>query len=143
MWILPYREFRRLHGRAYRAQQRDHSEVAGLLIRGTRARLALAFLPNHAERQGSFLLNAGEVGRARRKAKAHGKRVIGVFHSHPVSPPTLGPGDRRGAALNSLQLIYDVCGREARLWRVYRRAGRRRVASVPLRVELRNGPAAS
>jgi proteasome lid subunit RPN8/RPN11 len=143
IWVLPYRELRRLHGRAYRAQQRDHSEVAGLLVSGMRQRLALAFLPNHAGRPGSFLLNPEEVARERRKAKARGKRIVGLFHSHPLSRATLGPGDRRGATLNWLQLVYDVCGREARLWRVYRRLGRRRVASIPLRVVRSDGRGAN
>jgi len=91
-------------------------------------------LPNHARRPGSFALRSEEIVRERRKAKARGKRVVGLFHSHPLSGPTLGRGDRRGATLNWLQLVYDVCGREARLWRVYRRLRRRRVASIPLQV---------
>jgi proteasome lid subunit RPN8/RPN11 len=108
-----------------------------------RQRLALAFLPNHAGRPGTFLLHPEEVSRERRKAKARRKRIVGLFHSHPLSRATLGPGDRRGATLNWLQLVYDVCGLEARLWRVYRRSGRRRVASIPLRVVRSDGRGAS
>ena len=134
-WVLPYREFRRLHDRAYRAQQRGQSEVVGVLVAGARGRLRLTFLRNHSNRPGHFVVQTEEVAVASRRARSRGARVVGIFHSHPVSPATLGPGDRRGAVLNALQLVYDVCGREARLWRVYRRAGRRRVKEITLRVE--------
>ena len=134
-WVLPYREFRRLHDRAYRAQRRDQSEVVGVLVSPARGRLKLSFLRNHSDRPGHFVVQPEEVVLENRKARSRGARVVGVFHSHPVSPATLGPSDRRGAVLNSLQLVYDVCGREVRLWRVYRRAGRRRVREVELRVE--------
>ena len=105
-----------------------------MLVAGPGRRLALSFLRNHSGRPGSFRLQREEVMEEGRRVRARGKRVVGVFHSHPVSHATLGPGDRRGAALNSLQLVYDVCGREAVLWRVYRRAGRKRVAAMPLKV---------
>ena len=104
-----------------------------MLVAGRGRRLALSFLRNHSG-PGSYLLQREEVAEETRKVRARGKRVVGVFHSHPVSHATLGPADRRAAALNSLQLVYDVCGREALLWRVYRRAGRKCVAPTPLNV---------
>jgi proteasome lid subunit RPN8/RPN11 len=134
-WVLPYREFRRLHDRAYRAQQRNQLEVVGVLLARSRRRLGLSFLRNHSDRPGHFEFEASEVASARREARSRRTRVVGFFHSHPVSPATLGPTDRRGAVLNSLQLVYDVCGLDARLWRVTRRAGRRRVSEVALNVE--------
>jgi proteasome lid subunit RPN8/RPN11 len=140
--VLPYREFRRLHARAYRAQQRDQSEVVGLLVSGVRRRLGLAFLKNHSDRPGRFEVQRAAVTAERQRARSRGARVVGLFHSHPVSPATLGPGDRRGAMPNSLQLVYDVCGLDARLWWVSRRAGRGRVSEVVLKVE-RGGRAAS
>jgi proteasome lid subunit RPN8/RPN11 len=134
-WVLPYREFRRLHERAYRAQQRDQSEVVGLLVRRARRRLGLSFLKNHSGRPGHFEVPIAGVAAERRQVGSRGARVVGVFHSHPVSPAMLGVGDRRAAMPNSLQLVYDVCGLDARLWRVTRRAGRKRVSEVALRVE--------
>lgn len=141
-WVLPHREFRRLHERAYRAQQRDHSEVVGVLASGPRRRLALFFLRNHSSQPGHFEVPIAAVADARRQARSRGSRVVGLFHSHPVSPATLGVGDRGAATPNSLQLIYDVCGRNARLWWVSRRAGRKRVTEVALKLE-RGGRAAS
>jgi proteasome lid subunit RPN8/RPN11 len=134
-WVLPYREFRRLHGRAFRAQQRDQFEVIGVLLERPRRRLGLSFLRNHSDRPGHFEFGVSEVASVRREARLRGTRVVGFFHSHPVSPATLGPTDRREAVLNSLHLVYDVCGLDARLWRVTRRAGRRQVNEVALSVE--------
>jgi proteasome lid subunit RPN8/RPN11 len=105
-----------------------------VLVAGPGRRLALSFLRNHAGGPGSFLLQRGEVMEEARRVQARGKCVVGVFHSHPVSHATLGPADRRGATANSLHLVYDVCGCEAMLWRVYRRAGRKRVTAMPLKV---------
>jgi len=142
-WILPYREFRRLHCRAYRAQQRDQSEVVGVLLSGARRRLTLSFLRNHSDSPGHFVVETADVTLERRRARSRRLRFVGLFHSHPLSEATLGPGDRRAATLNWLQLVYDVCGREARLWRVCRRAGRRYTTEARLRVERRRimGPA--
>lgn len=131
-WVLPYREFRRLHERAYRAQQRDHSEVVGVLVSRTRRRLGLSFLKNHSGCPGHFEVSIAAVAAERRRARARGARVVGVFHSHPVSPARLGIRDRRAAMLNSLQLVYDVCGLDARLWQVTMRAGRKRMREVEI-----------
>jgi len=141
-WVLPYREFRRLHACAYRAQQRDPSEVVGVLVAGVRGRLKLVFLKNHSDRPGHFVVRTSEVAVETRNVRSRSARVVGLFHSHPISAAILGPGDRRGAALNSLQLVYDVCAREARLWRVYRKAGRRHIIELTLRVERRKVNAA-
>jgi hypothetical protein len=53
----------------------------------------------------------------------------------PYHPRGWGLPTGEGAVLNSLQLVYDVCGLGARLWRVTRRGGRRRVSEVALTVE--------
>lgn len=136
-WVLPYAELRRLQSRALRAQRRDFSEVAGLLVSGSRRRLKLWFLPNHSAHAGHFTIELDDVAAARRRARSRGARVVGLFHSHPLSRAVLGPGDRRGAVLNWLRLVYDVCERDVRLWRVYRHNGRRRVREVGMQVERR------
>ena len=125
-------EFRRLHGRAYRAQQKNHFEVTGVLILNGTSQLSLKFLPNQENTPGKFSLNPIDVQGARREARKEGKKIVGFFHSHPVSEAIPGPNDRKNAPLNSLQMIYDVCGREARIWRIYKSKGRRRVKEIPL-----------
>ena len=45
---------------------------------------------------------------------------MGTFHSHPICDAIPSPVDFMGAGslADSLMLIYDVCGIEARLWRM-------------------------
>jgi len=126
-YVLPFNQRRKLHDRAYRAQQRDHSEVCGLILADNEHRLNLFFLPNRSGETLHFEMDCNEIRATQRAARLSGKRVIGAFHSHPVGAaiPTLR--DLRGAWLNKFLLIYDVCGREARMWRICK-AGKRRLA---------------
>ena len=134
---LAHTEFRRLYGRAFRAQQRDHYEVGGLLfVHTARPRdLRLHFLINRAKVSYQFRVPDGEATLAVRALRREGKRILGQFHSHPVGYATLRGRDRRRATNRRFELIYDVCGREARMWRIQVRGGRRRVVEVPLVVE--------
>ena len=134
---LPHAEFRRLYGRAYRAQQRDHYEVGGFLfVHAARPRdLCLHFMINRAQVPYQFRVQDGEATVAARGLRREGKRILGQFHSHPVGYATLRGRDRRRATNRRFELIYDVCGREARMWRIQVRGGRRRVVEVPLVVE--------
>jgi hypothetical protein len=77
----------------------------------------------------------GEAAVAVRGLRREGKRILGQFHSHPVGYATLRGSDRRRATNRRLELIYDVCAREARIWRIQIRGGKRRVVEVPLVVE--------
>ncbi len=54
-------------------------------------------------------------------ARSAGHRIVGTFHSHPISEAVPSPRDLAEAAGNSLLLIYDVCGAELRLWRVVKK----------------------
>jgi len=134
---LAHSEFRRLHGRAYRAQQRDHYEVGGFLfVRAARPRdLCLHFMINRAQVPYQFRVHDGEATVAARALRREGKRILGQFHSHPVGYATLQGQDRRRATNRRFELIYDVCGRQARMWRIQVRGGRRRVVELPLVVE--------
>ena len=65
------------------------------------------------------------------------RKFIGVFHSHVVSEPIPGPRDIQNACVSHLQLVYDVCGRDARLWRI-KKVNKKKVAvEVPLLVASR------
>ena len=118
LYILPFREKARLHQRAYRAQQRDHSEVCGVLLTADERKLQLYFLPNRSERCAAWLLHGTDIVAARREARSLGLRVVGTFHSHPFTEPVPGERDLASIWRGSMQLIYDVCGRAARLWTV-------------------------
>ena len=119
-YLVSKSELRRLAGRAYRAQQRDQSEVCGALIQTSPNHLKLEFLRNAFVGPCSFKINAEDLRMARLRARGHGHRVAGSFHSHPISEAIPGAKDIELAPIRSLILIYDVCGRQARLWRVVR-----------------------
>jgi desampylase len=124
-YLLPRGERMELHRRALRAQRTDQREVCGVLVCDSNLRLKLHFLQNRSTRSGRFEMDSPDLVAVRNCAKLSGNEVVGTFHSHPISDAVPSSSDLRRARLNSLLLIYDVCGREIRLWRVKRnRAGR-------------------
>jgi proteasome lid subunit RPN8/RPN11 len=124
-------DLRRLRALALKAQERGQQEVCGMLSRSRLGQLELWFLPNRSSNAGSFRIERTEYLRARREIREQSKQPIGTFHSHPVSEAIPAKSDLTGAALNSLCLIYDVCGRTARLWKITKRRGRRYANELP------------
>jgi proteasome lid subunit RPN8/RPN11 len=132
MYFIRKSDLRRLRALALTAQIRGQQEVGGLLA-GTRLRqLELWFLTNRSSRAGRFRMERAEYLRARREIRELGKRPIGTFHSHPISEAIPGKSDLAGSALNSLCLIYDVCGRTAKLWKIVKRHDRRYANEIPM-----------
>jgi proteasome lid subunit RPN8/RPN11 len=121
VYTLPFNERRRLHDRAYRAQQRDQSEVAGLVVVEEDAKLTLMYLPNHSLDPCRYTLLWREVLEASRVVRREGGRVLGTFHSHPITEARPSEGDIARGFFHRHELIYDVCGREVRLWRLAKR----------------------
>jgi len=134
-FTLPFNERRRLHARAFRAQQRDHSEVCGVVAADATRRITLHFLRNISDRPGHFEFNHRELRQLQAALRRAGQRFIGIFHSHVVGTAEPGPGDLAGAWISHLQLVYDVCGREARLWRLVRRGRKISAREVSLIME--------
>jgi proteasome lid subunit RPN8/RPN11 len=132
---LPHREWRRLRRRAYAAQQDDLREVCGVVAVDRRDRILLVFVPNESDRPANFHISGERIDRIRRELNAAHKKCVGLFHSHPIGDARPGPGDVRCLTVNDVTLIYDVCGRDARAWRVAHRSGRRHVIEVPLSIE--------
>jgi proteasome lid subunit RPN8/RPN11 len=89
--------------------------------------LELIFLPNLSERRGSFEMSRAGIAAEKAQARSRGGRVVGTFHSHPVSDALPSPRDIGASPVNSLILIYDVCGREMKLWRVVKENGAKAV----------------
>ena len=137
-FILPFSERRRLHHRAFRAQQRDHREVCGVVAADDDQRIILHFLRNASDRPGHFELDLRELQRLQGQVRRSGQRFIGIFHSHVVGTAEPGAGDLASAWLSHLQLIYDVCGREVRLWRVVKHGRKLAAREVPLITERRS-----
>jgi proteasome lid subunit RPN8/RPN11 len=135
-FILPYNEKRRLHARACRAQQKDQSEVCGIMSADRHLRIELHFVKNNSDKAGSFSKSIADLTDVRKKVKQN-RQFIGVFHSHVVSEAVPGSRDIQNARVSHLQLIYDVCGHDAKLWRI-KKVKRRKVAvEVPLIVASR------
>lgn len=128
-YSLPVDQFRTLKRLALQAQRCDQGEVCGLLIAGTACKLALRFLSNHSARRGHFEIDPAEYGKIRRACRQEGLRVVGSFHSHPISDPTPSPRDLK-CSIGKLSLIYDVCGREAKLWFLGPQARRRKAREI-------------
>jgi proteasome lid subunit RPN8/RPN11 len=116
------RDLRRLRERALRAQRKNQSEVCGVLVKRGQ-RLELMFLPNLSQRRGSFEMSRADISAHRARARSRGGRVVGAFHSHPVSEAVPSLSDIADSPVNSLMLIYDVCGRDVKLWRVVKQNG--------------------
>lgn len=105
-----------LKNKACDAQQLDQSEVCGLLVTEDGTLLSFDFLPNESDRAGSYSLSFETLEERVAQLSKLGKTVIGSFHSHPISEAIPGPRDIENAFYNGIELIYDVCGEEARLW---------------------------
>ena len=128
---MPHNEKRRLHYHAYRAQQKNQSEVCDMISINRNSRINLHFLKNNTYKAGSFRIFAADVV-ALRQTLGKSKRFIGLFHSHVVSEAIPGARDLKEAYTSHLQLIYDVCGRVVRLWRIKNVKGRKIAVEVPL-----------
>jgi proteasome lid subunit RPN8/RPN11 len=135
VYFLPYGQFKTLQRRAHEAQRDDQREVAGAVVAFNDRLLGLRFLPNR-DRSGGFAIEERHFRKASKAARELRKRVIGTFHSHPISAAVPGSRDLHIARLNSVNLIYDVCGRMARLWRITKR--RRRKIAKELRLVIRS-----
>ena len=113
-FILTFNELRRLHGRAWCAQQAGHSEVVGLLAT-TRRRprtLRFVFMRNSTDAPGCWKLPTDDMACERQRLRKRGWQTIGLFHSHPLTYAVLGPRDCRSTPTGWVHLVYDVSARE-------------------------------
>jgi len=124
-------EKRKLRRRARRAQQNGYQEVCGFLAVGPHRTLQLVFVANRATKAGQFRIDSADEQRVR---KALGKtRIVGTFHSHPVSPPTPSDSDIARARIGHYLMIHDVCGCVTSLWRIGRTDGKKSANEIELR----------
>jgi len=135
-YILRRSDLRKLHFSALHAQKRGQREVGGALASDENGRLELRFLTNQSQRAGRFTIARADYFRAQEAIRRAGKHVLGTFHSHPISEAIPGRGDLAGEALNNFCLIYDVCGRNLKLWKIVKRRGQRVAQEVPLKSTL-------
>jgi proteasome lid subunit RPN8/RPN11 len=133
-YVMPRTALRELHRLARQAQRLDQGEVCGLLGANVHCRLVLYLLPNRSRRPGHFRIRQADYLAAQRAISEQGKRVLGTFHSHPISEAIPSPGDLQGQRPGSLLLIYDVCGRKARLWKILKRGRQKITKEIPCEV---------
>jgi proteasome lid subunit RPN8/RPN11 len=102
--------------RAIRKAEPRGREICGLLI-DNGFLIELLPLKNKTKRPGSFQLSWKQIRRAERAAGRLGHRVLGTYHSHPLSEAAPGESDIRGAH-RSLMLVISCMDVEAKLWRI-------------------------
>ena len=134
-YILQYKAKRRLHQRAYKSQQYDQGEVCGIVLSDKLRSLELVFLPNRSQGSWHFEIALDDIRITRRDAQSQGKRFIGIFHSHIAGEAILSKSDLERGRVSHLQLIYDICGRQLRMWRIKKKEGRRFAVEVPIEIE--------
>jgi proteasome lid subunit RPN8/RPN11 len=93
--------------------------------------LQLVFVKNRATKPGQFRIDPADEQRVRKELG--GARIVGTFHSHPVSPATPSGSDIVRARIGHYLLIHDVCGCVTSLWRVQRVNGNKTTHEVELR----------
>ncbi len=133
-YILPTHELRSLHKAAYSAQQRNHLEVCGAVIVRRGSEIALRLLPNRSDEPYRYALSLNDLSALEKELADSEFQVIGSFHSHPLSEAVPGPGDVERGFYKGMELIYDVCARQARLWYRDRTRSEPHLLELPLRV---------
>jgi proteasome lid subunit RPN8/RPN11 len=91
-----------------------------------------AFLGEPESLPGRFGISTSDLRNIQKALKSTGKKIVGTFHSHPISEAVPSPSDSHRAKLNSLMLIYDVCGREIRLWKIKMKHSGKAYVEVPI-----------
>lgn len=134
---LSSRALRRLQTLSEREQKLGQREVCGLIVSKDGVRIRLAYLRNEASRGGEFLISEQSQKSTVRSARGQGMKVLGTFHSHPIGEAIPGPRDIQTARSGSLMLIYDVCGRQARLWKIQKIKGHPKVTELALNAVVR------
>jgi proteasome lid subunit RPN8/RPN11 len=115
-WKILQRSYRDLL-KVARQEGKDDKEICGFLIDNGYF-LQLHRTQNTCTREGSFSYCKKEVRTLEKAVKRLGIEIIGTFHSHPISEAVPGPNDIKYAVEDSLMLIFDCIGKEARLWHI-------------------------
>lgn len=92
-------------------------EVCGLLV-AEHSRLQLIPVHNASQEILSFAVWKQWVQIALRAANCPASRVVGTYHSHPISGAVPGESDIAGIKNGSLMLIAATLPMEYKLWRI-------------------------
>ncbi len=111
------KELSRTIRRAKGLARKESKEVCGFLVHNGHF-IELVETRNESTKKGHFKISKRQYHRIKTAIKTLRYDFIGSFHSHPVSEAKPGPGDIKGSENNSLMLIIDCIGNEAKLWRI-------------------------
>jgi proteasome lid subunit RPN8/RPN11 len=95
----------------------------------------LTYVDNEITTGCAFEFSRSAYDSAMDRVMKEGKEYLGLFHSHPIGEAVLSAGDLKASSDDEISLIYDVCGKHARLWHVTRRDGLLRIAELKLEIE--------
>ena len=123
-----------LHKRAYRAQQLDHLEVCGVLVVGEDRMIDLRYVESRSTEPYHYEICIEDIVAIENGLCQNSEWILGTFHSHPVAEAVPGPGDLEHGFFAGIELIYDVCGREARSWKKETQNGQVDLVSLPIEV---------
>ncbi len=110
------KELNRLIRKAKRLAK-DGREICGFLVHNGHF-IEIVETRNESRKMGHFKVNKKQYDRIKKAIRTLHHNLTGSFHSHPVSEAQPGPGDIKGSENNSLMLIIDCIGNEAKLWRI-------------------------
>lgn len=128
---------------ATKAQKEGEREVCGGVFVRDDGQLSLCYTPNESPDPRSFIIAKDNLTRMSELAAAHDSRLVGSFHSHPISDAAPGQNDLSSAGVNSLILIHSVPSGQTRLWQVVIRDEKKVAQEVQLEVRGRRPRSAS
>lgn len=131
LYLIAFSEFKKLVKQAYIAQQNGHMEVCGLVCIDTKGMLKLFFFKNRSNKPYNYQINTIDIALFKRRMKPSYK-ILGSFHSHPISEAYPGRGDIENGFYNNFELIYDVCGVDLKMWYRFKKNSEVMIHEVPL-----------
>jgi proteasome lid subunit RPN8/RPN11 len=117
-WRIERKQLHKFQSAAMCAAKR-HREVCGLLVHFDGA-LCLVPVRNSSHEMGSFETTYRNRLISMRRHNYSSARIVGNYHSHPLSPPIPGRSDIDGSWDGALMLIGSAWDRSIRLWRIKR-----------------------
>lgn len=104
-------------------------ELCGIIVSDGNC-LHLVRTRNKVKRPCSFEITYREIRKVKRAARTMNYRLVGAFHSHPLSGAEPGDNDIKYAVDGTLMLIIECSSQEAKLWRIKKN----KALPVPLHV---------
>ncbi len=108
---------------ARKTARNDGHEICGLLIDNGHF-IEILKTKNKSKRCGHFEFDGKQIRQIMKSVKDLNRDIVGTFHSHPAYYAKPGDGDIKGAVDDSLMLVIDCIGNEAKLWRIKNKKAR-------------------